>query len=94
MPTLQRALACAHTDLAPDGEIGVVDFCKSKGAAAWFSQWLAVNHVNVDRPYRNELRRLFFENAHHTFHPWAGLWSFYIFVGAHASKAVWTTSEA
>jgi S-adenosylmethionine-diacylgycerolhomoserine-N-methlytransferase len=81
IPDWKLALACAQSELWSGGHIGVVDFCKPSGRSRWFSEWLAINHVNVDRPYESELRRLFRESAYRKLSPWAGLWSFYFFVG-------------
>jgi S-adenosylmethionine-diacylgycerolhomoserine-N-methlytransferase len=75
------ALACAHTELWPGGRIGVVDFCRPANSSKLFSNWLAANHVYADRPCEAELCRLFHETAHHKYIAWAGLWSFYLFVG-------------
>jgi S-adenosylmethionine-diacylgycerolhomoserine-N-methlytransferase len=81
----QLALACAHSELWPEGRIGVVDFCKPANASHWFAEWLAMNHVNADRPYESRLRRLFDERTHMRYDAWAGLWSFYLFVGTRAT---------
>ena len=78
----ELALACAHSELWPGGRIGVVDFCKAANSSNWFAEWLAINHVRVHRPYENKLRQLFDECAHMRYTAWAGLWSFYLFVGA------------
>src|SRR5262245_54340346 len=81
IPDWRLALACAHGELWPGGRIGVVDFLKLSNSSKWFSEWLEVNHVIADRPYEAELRRLFFETDHRRCTAWAGLWSFYLFVG-------------
>ena len=89
----QRALSCALSELRPDGRVGVLDFCakrkrdsaqpqeKSENSSNWFTGWLAMNHVQADRPYQEELSRLFEERSYTRYDAWAGLWSFYLFVG-------------
>jgi S-adenosylmethionine-diacylgycerolhomoserine-N-methlytransferase len=77
----QRALSCALSELRPDGRVGVLDFCKAVNSSNWFTAWLAMNHVQADRPYQEELHRLFEERTYMRYDAWAGLWSFYLFVG-------------
>ena len=77
----QMALACAHSELWPGGRIGVLDFCRRANSSRWFVEWLAINHVQADRPYEDTLHRLFNEQTHLRCDAWAGLWSFYLFVG-------------
>ncbi len=88
IPNWKLALACAQSELWPGGQIGVVDFCKPANSSKWFSDWLAVNHVMADRPYEDELGRLFHETAHRRYSAWAGLWSFYLFVGMRPAFSV------
>src|ERR1041385_5763032 len=59
----ELALACAHSELWAGGRIGVLDFCKSTNSSSLFAEWLAVNHVHVDRPHLQKLRQLFDEDA-------------------------------
>jgi len=80
------ALACAHSELWPGGRIGILDFCRKANNSNWFAEWLAVNHVQVDRPYEEELRRLFTERTYMRYDAWAGLWSFYLFVGVKPAR--------
>ncbi len=77
----ELAVACAHAELWPGGRIGVVDFCKAANSSSWFADWLAINHVKVERPYEARLQELFEERTHFRYDAWAGLWSFYLFVG-------------
>ncbi len=77
----EMALACAHAELWPGGRAGVLDFCKKTNSSNWFADWLAINHVQVDPPYEQKLRRLFDQRTHLRYDAWAGLWSFYLFVG-------------
>ena len=75
------ALACAYSELRPGGRIGILDLYKTANASQWFAEWLAMNHVMTDRPYHEELCRFFEERTHLRYDAWAGLWSFYLFVG-------------
>jgi S-adenosylmethionine-diacylgycerolhomoserine-N-methlytransferase len=95
IPNWELALACAHSELWPGGRIGVVDFHKPVNSSKWFADWLAVNHVTVDRPYEEKLLKLFRKNAYMRYDAWAGLWSFYLFVGVRAafSQAKMKTME-
>jgi len=76
------ALSCAHSELRPGGRAGVVDFCRTSNSAGWFTEWLSMNHVQADRPCPQELHRLFQKQTYLRYDAWAGLWSFYLFVGA------------
>jgi S-adenosylmethionine-diacylgycerolhomoserine-N-methlytransferase len=78
----ELALACAHSELWPGGRIGVLDFCKSTNSSDLFADWLALNHVQVGRPYQRKLALLFDEHAHMRYDAWAGLWSFYLYLGS------------
>jgi S-adenosylmethionine-diacylgycerolhomoserine-N-methlytransferase len=78
----ELALACAHSELWPGGRIGVLDFCKSANSSDLFAEWLALNHVQANRPYQNKLSRLFQEHSHMRYDAWAGLWSFYLYTGS------------
>jgi S-adenosylmethionine-diacylgycerolhomoserine-N-methlytransferase len=82
IPDWTMALACAQSELWAGGRIGVVDFSRPANSSRPFAEWLAINHVNVDRPYEEKLRSLFDETRHSRHDAWAGLWSFYLFVGS------------
>src|SRR6516162_624921 len=58
IPEWELALACAHSELWPGGRIGVLDFCKSTNSSNLFADWLAINHVQVGRPYQEGLAQL------------------------------------
>jgi S-adenosylmethionine-diacylgycerolhomoserine-N-methlytransferase len=81
IPHWETALACAQLELRPGGRIGVVDFCKPGESSKLFSDWLAVNHVRTDQPYEQRLLETFQKKTHLRYNAWAGLWSFYMFVG-------------
>jgi S-adenosylmethionine-diacylgycerolhomoserine-N-methlytransferase len=86
IPQWERALACAHSELWPGGRAGILDFCRKVNSTAWFADWLELNHVRVDRPYEERLQRLFEERTHLRYDAWAGLWSFYLFVGVKPAR--------
>jgi S-adenosylmethionine-diacylgycerolhomoserine-N-methlytransferase len=77
----RSALHCAQSELRPGGRAGVLDFCRTENSSAWFAKWLDVNHVAADRPCPEELHALFDKNTYLRYDAWAGLWSFYLFVG-------------
>lgn len=82
----QFALACACSELRPEGRAGVLDFCTAANSSTWFTEWLAINHVQANRPYHEELSRLFDGRTYMRYDAWAGLWSFYLFVGERLLK--------
>ena len=82
----ELALACAHSELWPAGRIGVLDFCRSTNSSNLFAEWLAINHVQVARPYQQKLAQLFHERAHMRYDAWAGLWSFYLYLGSKRTR--------
>jgi SAM-dependent methyltransferase len=57
------------------GRTDVVVFSYSLSMISYWKLALACAHCEM------ELRRLFDETAHHRYTAWAGLWSFYLFVG-------------
>jgi S-adenosylmethionine-diacylgycerolhomoserine-N-methlytransferase len=82
----ELALACAQSELWPGGRIGVLDFCKSTNSSNLFTEWLAFNHVQVGRPHQQRLGRIFNERTHMRYDAWAGLWSFYLYVGSKRTR--------
>jgi S-adenosylmethionine-diacylgycerolhomoserine-N-methlytransferase len=77
----EDAISCAGSELHAGGRAGILDFCKTENSSTWFADWLAMNHVMAGRPYRHVLQRFFDERVHVRHEAWAGLWSFYLFVG-------------
>jgi S-adenosylmethionine-diacylgycerolhomoserine-N-methlytransferase len=88
IPDWTMALACVQSELYAGGRIGVVDFSKPANSSRHFAEWLAINHVNVDRPYEDKLRSLFDVTRHSRHDAWAGLWSFYLFVGSRRTASM------
>jgi len=83
IPAWEAALECAYRELKPGGRIGVVDFCMEERTAATkgFSQWMATNHVMLDRRYRETLSSVFRPLQCITRKAFGGLWYYYRFVG-------------
>jgi S-adenosylmethionine-diacylgycerolhomoserine-N-methlytransferase len=83
IPEWETALEQAKADLNESGRIGIVDFCMEKEAAAarWFSYWMTVNNVTLDRPYLSFLNSQFNPDRQVVQKAFCGLWSFYRFVG-------------
>jgi len=81
IPHWEKALASAQLELRRGGRIGVVDFCRPANSSRLFSDWLEVNHVRTDQPYEQRLQETFEKKTHYRYNAWAGLWSFYMFVG-------------
>jgi S-adenosylmethionine-diacylgycerolhomoserine-N-methlytransferase len=83
IPSWPRIIHCACEELRPGGRIGVVDFCLDTRNALTlgFSRWLELNHVAVDRPYREQLSSVLSPLRCVTQQAFGGLWSFYRFLG-------------
>ena len=83
IPNWEEALECAFRDLRPGGRIGVVDFYLAERSATTmgFSEWMARNHVVLDRSYLESLSSIFRPTRRVTRKALGGLWSFYRFVG-------------
>lgn len=83
IPSWTKVLDCALSELKPGGRIGVVDFCLQRRNASTlaFAQWMAKNHVTIDRPYLDSLFDMFRPTRYALETALGGLWSFYRFVG-------------
>jgi len=83
IPDWERVVNCAARELKAKGRIGVVDFCLGNGATAvaGFEQWMTRNHVSINRPYIEKLSSVFHPLLCATRKAFAGLWSYYEFVG-------------
>jgi S-adenosylmethionine-diacylgycerolhomoserine-N-methlytransferase len=83
IPSWSQVLECALAELKPGGRIGVVDFCleNRNTATLAFSQWMARNHVMLDRPCLDRLFAMYRPKTYAMRRALGGLWSFYRFVG-------------
>jgi S-adenosylmethionine-diacylgycerolhomoserine-N-methlytransferase len=83
IPSWMQVLECAAAELKPGGRIGVVDFCLQdrNPAPLAFAQWMARNHVMLDRPCVDSLFTMFRPTTYAMRKALRGLWSFYRFVG-------------
>lgn len=78
-PGWEQALAAASRDLAPGGAIAVVDFHDSNSPI--FKHWMALNHVRLDGHLLPGLKR-HFPSHESTIRPaYAGIWSYFLFIG-------------
>ncbi len=93
IPEWELALACARTELWPAGRIGVVDFCKPAAGSTWFAEWLAASHVDLNPPYEDRLHKSFRKTTHERCMAWAGLCSFYQFVGVRPPYSVFNVES-
>jgi len=83
IPAWQQALKCAKSELKPGGRIGIVDFgsVDTYRSPKWFSEWLSLNHVEVDRPYVNVLTSMYHPKVFREAAAFQGLWKYFRFVG-------------
>ena len=83
IPDWERVIECAARELKPGGRIAVVDFRLGEGAPAiaGFDRWMQRNHVEIRRPYIERLSSVFRPLTCVTRMAFAGLWSYYVFVG-------------
>lgn len=80
----REALTCARAELRESGRIGVVDFCLEPTGihSTLFAHWLAINHVDAARPHGRILRYLFESQVYVPRSTFAGLWTYFRFVGS------------
>jgi S-adenosylmethionine-diacylgycerolhomoserine-N-methlytransferase len=81
-PGWERAIECAHRDLAPGGRIAVVDF---RDTPLWmFRRWMAANHVRMENHLLPRLKETYeteYASVHRAF---GGMWSYFLFIGRNA----------
>jgi S-adenosylmethionine-diacylgycerolhomoserine-N-methlytransferase len=78
-PGWEEALQRAYDDLAPGGQIAVVDFHDSP--FRFFHRWMRYNHVRMENHLLPVLQR-HFTTVHLEVHQaYGGLWSYFMFVG-------------
>lgn len=78
-PGWELAIEIAHSDLAADGIIAVVDFHHSR--FAWFRAWMGVNHVRMYAHLLPVLERHFTAEQREINTAYAGLWHWFQFIG-------------
>lgn len=78
-PGWEHALECAEKDLDERGCIAVVDFHDS--AFPVFKRWMGVNHVRMEGDAVDKLESLFTPIRCKIDPAYAGLWTYYLFIG-------------
>jgi len=78
-PGWERALLAAEKDLAPSGQLAVVDF--DRPGMTWFGEWMACNHVRMDGHLLPALERRFTPVISTRFGVYCGLWRYFLFLG-------------
>jgi S-adenosylmethionine-diacylgycerolhomoserine-N-methlytransferase len=78
-PGWEKALEAASRNLALGGAIGVVDFHDSNSPI--FKHWLALNHVRLDGHLLPGLKSRFPRHEAFNRPAYAGLWSYFLFLG-------------
>lgn len=66
-------------DLKPGGQIAIVDFHASP--FGWFRRWMNINHVDLSGSLLPKLQNHFQPIKHEVDQAYAGLWSYFLFVG-------------
>lgn len=70
--------------LCPDGLFMVLDFLDTP--YDWFRDWMDINHVKLDPQLFNECVSQHQPLRFHKFKAYAGLWSYFVFIGKPLSK--------
>ena len=78
-PGWERAIECAHADLAQGGHVAVVDFHDSRFPT--FKRWMGVNHVRMDGHLRPVLSSLFHPVTETLYSAYGGVWEYGQFIG-------------
>lgn len=76
---IESAVEAAHSDLAPDGHLAVVDFHDTR--LSWFERWMGHNHVRMDGHLLPMLRARFEPETDRVFSAYGGAWRYFLFVG-------------
>ena len=78
-PGWEEALAATGHDLSPGGILAVLDFHDS--GLPFFRQWMALHHVRLDGHLLPYLRRSFVPREWAVKTAYAGLWTYFFFIG-------------
>ncbi|MDR3401035.1 MAG: class I SAM-dependent methyltransferase [Chthoniobacter sp.] len=85
-PGFEAAITTAHRDLAPGGQVAVVDFHDTR--LSFFARWMGVNHVRMDGQLRPLLTRRFLPRIDRLHSAYGGTWRYLTFVGQKTTSAV------
>jgi len=83
-PGYDTAIAAAAGDLAPGGIVAVVDFYDT--AFPPFARWMGVNHVRMEGQLRAPLLAHFEPRVDSLRLAYAGVWRYWLFVGAKSAN--------
>jgi S-adenosylmethionine-diacylgycerolhomoserine-N-methlytransferase len=78
-PGFVEAIASAHRDLAPGGNVAVVDFHDTR--LPLFERWMGVNHVRMNGQLRPLLQTQFEVRVDRLQAAYGGVWRYLVFVG-------------
>jgi S-adenosylmethionine-diacylgycerolhomoserine-N-methlytransferase len=88
IPSWKDALNCAREELKWNGRIGIVDFsvAPSGPLSRGFANWMAFNHVDVDRKYRPVLDTYFQAQLWNTHRSLGVAWNYFRYVGCRTAR--------
>lgn len=78
-PGFEAALTAAREDLAPGGQVAVVDFHDTP--VRLFERWMGVNHVRMNAQIQPLLQARFIPQVNEVRSAYLGLWRYLYFVG-------------
>jgi len=78
-PGFEEAIAAAHRDLSPGGQIAVVDFHDTRFPL--FERWMGVNHVRMNGQLRPLLAARFEARTDRLHTAYGCVWRYLVFVG-------------
>jgi S-adenosylmethionine-diacylgycerolhomoserine-N-methlytransferase len=81
-PGFEEAIATAHRDLAPGGNVAVVDFHDTR--LPIFARWMGVNHVRMNGQLHPILQSRFEPRVDRLQAAYGGVWRYLLYVGRKA----------